>query len=781
MQNGVPAAADSAGPAGPQLPLLSFGAWFARRARRTDVALLLLELVFITGPHVTRVMQHAVCVPTGGGPHSALQAELPLLDPAARRADAVLAGFPCAAPYPRQLLYTFRTGAAVDPRLRLRLLDYANLCHLVAQLPALALAFTSLPLYELSRSSLFVAMILAPPLGCLFAAALAPTGLLALGVGCYFGSVRRRLELAVFFSWKLIVVQRPVQLFSAVYVAGCIQLLLTLRCGRGGDAAASSGASDVESSRQTGGGARTALYHMAVDSALGEDERLRGALGVLAGPTGLSGGRQQRPEKVHLDDFLFPAAGPGPVGGATFECLGPLAIIRLALPPAALCAPGALMIHVLPPPLEPHAAEASAPISRAAEQQQQQQQQWLAAAPLASLPLLVLPPTAAQEIRRLFEEVLGAEAVACLDGLLSRQAGGGQDQQCPLADAAAIVESSGMYDVVYDMGSLLSMPYSDRAASGAEAHAEGGSLPPQPVEEPRVFDGLMRLFASRGMEACLREALRILEAGGGVRPAELSGASAGGGGTLGRPPRGPAWWLRALLWGFQSPAQEAAYQDFKAAQLVGLDRMAFLLEAGLRAATVRCVYDAGKQQLPLSVAAAAGHSRPTGPALLRPEMATQCVLLAVILMVLALALLTPLHRTRRNLLLQLRGWLDSAVFLLMLMPLPAFGGPLLAVPDASTLPCRRRSLHWTIFCLWEPALMQAGSWLPALLFGAAFAAGTMAVSAATDLRMRRRFLLRFAGGRLREADAEPPAGDPGVISGRGSGTADDSGNGAKCS
>ncbi|KXZ51300.1 hypothetical protein GPECTOR_13g787 [Gonium pectorale] len=153
-------------------------------------------------------MFRALCVPTGGGPHSALQAELPLLDPATCRADAVLAGFPCAAPYPRQLLYTLRTGAAVDPRLRLRLVDVSNVILVMAEPLTLALALASRPLYERLRSWLFSATLLFPAVGSIAAAFCVPTGLLALGASGHYGNAPRRLAVVAYFAWKPLVVLR---------------------------------------------------------------------------------------------------------------------------------------------------------------------------------------------------------------------------------------------------------------------------------------------------------------------------------------------------------------------------------------------------------------------------------------------------------------------------------------------------------------------------------------------------------------------------------------------
>ncbi|KXZ51299.1 hypothetical protein GPECTOR_13g786 [Gonium pectorale] len=455
---------------------------------------------------------------------------------------------------------------------------------------------------------------------------------------------------------------------------------------------------------------------------------------MATGPTG----RRRLRQRVFLDDSFTPCfMSIAPDNGDT------IAAVRLALPLTALRAPGTLMLHILPPPVEPPFSEAAPEVAQppasahaAAAPQQQWQEGSATTAPLASLTLLVLPPSAAQEVRRLHGEVLGAEAVACLDWHLAQQAGGGGGQERQaliLAGATADVMTSGLHDVAYDMGCLLNTLCCIDALVEPEERTED-----MPVTDPRVFDGLLRLLASHGMDACLAEAQRALEAaGGGVRPAAgLEAAVSGGGSAVGaeafagapdqtsavmasvgsteapfegqypvagrrvlflantaardsgalgqdgpdsgyqaatslmgrygsapfslepagQPRPGPTWWLRALLRGFQPPALEAAYQDFKADQLVGLDRTSFVLNAGMRAASMYRTY-AAQPDAPLS-----------------PYLQVR-----VTLVCLAYALLLSRH-------------------------------------------CAQ------------------GRWPPALLFTAFFAAATMAISAATDLRMRRRFL-----------------------------------------
>ncbi|KXZ51303.1 hypothetical protein GPECTOR_13g790 [Gonium pectorale] len=696
------ASAAAVAPAGSSPPRpLSFAAWFARRSYWTDIVLLLLEILTLFPAYTSQLMFRALCVPTGGGLHSALQAELPLLDPAARRVDAVLAGFPCAAPYPRQLLYTLRTGAAVDPGLRLRLADYSNMFLVVAELLTLGLALASRPLYERLRSWLLSAVLLAPAVGAIAATVYAATGLLALGAAGHYGNALQRLAVAAYFAWKLLVVLR---LVSAVCVPGCVHLLLTLRWGApgggvisvgtsgedhggGGDGVSARGGSG-EGERGLNGPRRITLCHMSLGTGGG------------GGSTAGGGGERSRGGQMGIgvvEGALQQALEATTAGGAadTATACGVETPIDEAVPAVAQ------------QPASSHAAEPPP-------------QQWpedsTATAPLASLPLMVLPPVAAQETRRLHEEVLGAEAVACLDGLLSQHTGEGQDRQALLAAAAADVVTSGLHDVAYDLGSLLSMhSHGTSAPAGTEEHTED-----MPVTDPRVFDGLLRLLASHGMDACLGEAQRALEAAcGGVRPAAGLEAAVSGGGSAdgfagatdvtsavgsteatfdrqcpvagrrvlflantaardsgalgqdgpdsgyqaatslmgrygsapfslepaGQPRPGPAWWLRAMLRGFQPPALEAAYQVFKAAQLVGLDRTSFVLNAGMRAASMHRTYATRSNALVSSAAAAA--VMPAEPAA-EPapwilQMTSQVLLLTAILLVLALSVLTQLH------------------------------------------------------------------------------------------------------------------------------------------
>ncbi|PNG99819.1 hypothetical protein TSOC_014391, partial [Tetrabaena socialis] len=146
-----------------RLEPLTFSRWFARQAYACDLLLLLLELLTVNAMHRSEQLFDRVCLPTGGGPHAALQ-ELPL-EPAAYRADALMAAFPCGASCAGRLLYVLRTAAVLDPRIGLRLMDWGNVAHTVGQLLTLAVALATPSLYERTRHGLFVATTAATLLG----------------------------------------------------------------------------------------------------------------------------------------------------------------------------------------------------------------------------------------------------------------------------------------------------------------------------------------------------------------------------------------------------------------------------------------------------------------------------------------------------------------------------------------------------------------------------------------------------------------------------------------
>ncbi|GLC68797.1 hypothetical protein PLESTF_000737800 [Pleodorina starrii] len=143
-----------------------------------------------------------MCVPVAGCALGRAFLDLhPPFDPAARRADALLAGFPCGEGSLSQLAFTLRTGAVLDPRPRLRLYDLNNLAYLSAQLLTLAIGIAVPSLYVRCRHFLFLAIHLASLLGAYLSTAFAPDGLLLLGVAAVLSSGRCLIP-AIYFSWK---------------------------------------------------------------------------------------------------------------------------------------------------------------------------------------------------------------------------------------------------------------------------------------------------------------------------------------------------------------------------------------------------------------------------------------------------------------------------------------------------------------------------------------------------------------------------------------------------
>ncbi|GLC42540.1 hypothetical protein PLESTM_001348400 [Pleodorina starrii] len=166
-----------------------------------------------------------MCVPAAGCAlgRAFLDLQQPPFDPTARRADALLAGFPCGESYINQLLYTLRTGAVLDPRLRLRLCDFGNAAHVLPQLLTLALAIAAPSLYVRCRHFFFIAISAASLLGAYGAIAFAPDSLLLYGAAGGFSREKRRVS-AAYFSWKITgVLQLPSSL--QLYVGPVLWLL----------------------------------------------------------------------------------------------------------------------------------------------------------------------------------------------------------------------------------------------------------------------------------------------------------------------------------------------------------------------------------------------------------------------------------------------------------------------------------------------------------------------------------------------------------------------------
>ncbi len=138
-----------------------------------------------------------------------------------------------------------------------------------------------------------------------------------------------------------------------------------------------------------------------------------------------------------------------------------------------MCAPGLLSVHLLPP-RHSGASSTTSPLLPPS-------------APLATLPLLVLPPAAAAEVCGLYDSV-----VRTTDDQPTRTA-------ARTATAAAdAIASSGLDGLLYDMGTLLQLP----AASSA------------PAPDPWVWRGLLSHLATWRMGACLQACLGALQRAG---------------------------------------------------------------------------------------------------------------------------------------------------------------------------------------------------------------------------------------------------------------------------
>ncbi|GLC56481.1 hypothetical protein PLESTB_001111800 [Pleodorina starrii] len=291
--------------------------------------------------------------------------------------------------------------------------------------------------------------------------------------------------------------------------------------------------------------------------------------------------------------------------------------LRLQVPTAALVASGALSLHLLPPrpaaadhssgpqpttthgspprsspPTDPYSlsepvdgpsvaaaadADADAPASAAAAAEEEEEEDAAAAATpagasswtlLATLPLLVLPDAAAEEVRQLYGRSVfegGHAFVDALDQLLLMNAdevsaaaagdggdggdgggggGGGDDKEgrplnlrdddvndsqqlmvAALPRASEAQHVSGLLSLAYDIDSVLD---ERRGGPGGEQQQ------PRPTTDPRVLSSVLSFLQEHGMTACLaecRSALEMLE----TRAEAARGGSGGGGGAVGGP------------------------------------------------------------------------------------------------------------------------------------------------------------------------------------------------------------------------------------------------------
>ncbi|PNH07284.1 hypothetical protein TSOC_006274 [Tetrabaena socialis] len=226
------------------------------------------------------------------------------------------------------------------------------------------------------------------------------------------------------------------------------------------------------------------------------------------------------------------------------------------------------------------------------------------------------------------------------------------------------------------------------------------------------------------------------------------------------------WWFHVLLLGFSPPGQERSYQAFKAARCWRVNLMHFGLVVATRLATcfrtLLEVQAMPADAAPVPAADGLGAGRLTE---LQQQLLAQAFFLAAGLLITALAFGTPLlHRRRTALLLSYKAVVDPLSHLLILWP-PAWGGPLLRVPEAWLDADRRYGLHWLHHGLLEPGLLQLaprhqlwaalanllpmtllgyhvyrGRWAPALGFGFGSPLLALALALATDYMTRWQFV-----------------------------------------
>ncbi|PNH09232.1 hypothetical protein TSOC_004164 [Tetrabaena socialis] len=585
--------------------------WFARQARAADVALMLLEVVVMNVAHTARKLHAQVCGLSAAGALPALgAAEEPLFE-----------AFPCSSGYARQLLYTLSSGAALNPFL-------TNLAHLVSQLLAVAVALASPSLYERCRHGLFVAVSVATVIGVHASAAWTADGLLPDSGAALFGSARRQMG-AVYIGWKTATVLRVpaslqlllgplLWLLLATGAAAHTWLLQTavafvmvavlpyilarasertwlrplyrsyLRATRGDGVGAANGGSSHGAASGAAASSRAACTAgKPLQPAAAAAAPVALVLRCLRCVVAASGGRP-RQQEVHLDAEVDTVVGCGPDGGGADG--GGYVAVRLSLPPAALREAGALVLHLLPPT----SRKVVQPQQQAPSQLQPPEASKASAAaaapsppgPLATVPLLVLPADAAEEVVRLYGEALGRTTHVAMEQLLSGVAGAAAPEvlaeraaaaarlravaaaagladlricrgsarldAAEVAAAAASIHASGLAGLSYGIGSLLQLPY-EYPKAGAEARSgEPGSVrrsgragePRGPEEEAGGGGGdvaawvvasadLLRFFASRRLAACLREGLRALRAAGvrlSFQGEEMVAVAAAGGG-----------------------------------------------------------------------------------------------------------------------------------------------------------------------------------------------------------------------------------------------------------
>ncbi len=192
---------------------------------------------------------------------------------------------------------------------------------------------------------------------------------------------------------------------------------------------------------------------------------------------------------------------------------------RLALPASAVCAPGLLSIHLLPPRQSSTAtttamvgANAVASALLPAHTTSTISPLLPPDAPLTTLPLLALPPAAAAEVCGLYDSVVRRAAAGATDAednnsgssksSHDNESSGGAPVRTEVrflwTAAADAIASSGLDGLLYDMGTLLQLP----AASSA------------PAPDPWVWRGLLLHLGTWRMAACLGACLGALQRAG---------------------------------------------------------------------------------------------------------------------------------------------------------------------------------------------------------------------------------------------------------------------------
>ncbi|PNH04796.1 hypothetical protein TSOC_008978 [Tetrabaena socialis] len=518
---------------------LSFSRWFARRACTCDVLLLLLELLIVNAFYRSQQLFKRMCLPVGGGPHAALQ-ELSL-EPAAHRADALMAAFPCGASYAGRLFYVIRTAAAFDPRVALRLTDWGNVGYTVGQLLPAVVALATPRLYERTRHGLFVAATAAIVLCSIASALWTPDALLPLGAS----ALNRQQSSLLYYGWKAATTtQLP---SAALRVAGALLLhLLPLPTPQLFPQAAMRGGAE--------------------ESVAGRDEAAAGANESSAG-----GPRVLAVQPfASLPLLVLPSAAAAEVRqlyGDPLGCGLQDGLDGLLDAAAAAAADSSACVRLLA------AGEAAAAASAAAA---------IAASGLTGM---------VYDTADLMQLPYGIAGVAAppSDDLLSFLASRGMIA-CLRAGLQAL-RSAGVQLAEEEEAALLALA----AAGGGQPTAEGGAglggLEAASTNGAAVSAPCMEAKRGEAQDAFAGRPAVCASPAGAHEGADADAPAVGSDGPpvqqqqpplLPTQPAGALWWLRVMLRGFSPPALERSYQAFKAAQCRPLDRPALLLLVVLR-------------------------------------------------------------------------------------------------------------------------------------------------------------------------------------------------------